>query len=156
MCRLKLALFINIGLWVVNDTALVYSIEGIVTFWCFMRFDKYPLDDHTCKLQVGSYSFNEKLMKFNTRGVQYDRTKNYVVLDFTANIEPLQPEDHFYLNSKKTSNFSVAGFEVTLSRNRAKYILNYYFPSGMFVIVSWVCSTNNIAYIICCSYFLPF
>jgi hypothetical protein len=32
----------------------------------------------------------------------------------------------------------VAGFELTLKRKVSHYIITYYLPSGMFVIVSWI------------------
>ena len=35
-------------------------------------------------------------------------------------------------------NYSVTGFELTLRRKMAFYIITYYFPTGMFVIVSWI------------------
>merc|ERR1712079_801698 len=35
-------------------------------------------------------------------------------------------------------NYSLCGFEMTLTRNAAKYLYIYYLPSGLFVVVSWV------------------
>ena len=32
------------GLWIVNRTTILYSQETHVTFWCPMRFERYPLD----------------------------------------------------------------------------------------------------------------
>ena len=40
--------------------------------------------------------------------------------------------------SRIIGTFSVAGFELTLHRKITPYILSYYLPSGMFVIVSWI------------------
>ena len=37
-----------------------------------------------------------------------------------------------------TGNYSVAGFELTLSRKTMHYIITCYLPSGMFVVVSWI------------------
>ena len=39
---------------------------------------------------------------------------------------------------KYSGNYSVTGFEVTLRRKMSHYIITYYFPAGMFVIVSWI------------------
>ena len=39
----------------------------------------------------------------------------------------------FYLG-----NYSVAGFELTLTRKMMHYIVTCYLPSGMFVVVSWI------------------
>jgi len=35
-------------------------------------------------------------------------------------------------------NYSVAGFQLRLRRKVSHYIITYYLPSGMFVIVSWI------------------
>ena len=35
-------------------------------------------------------------------------------------------------------NFSVAGFQLRLKRKVMHYIITCYFPSGMFVVVSWI------------------
>ena len=37
-----------------------------------------------------------------------------------------------------SGNYSVTGFELKLTRKMAFYIITYYFPTGMFVIVSWI------------------
>ena len=35
-------------------------------------------------------------------------------------------------------NYSVAGFQLTLTRKMMHYIITCYLPSGMFVVVSWI------------------
>jgi len=35
-------------------------------------------------------------------------------------------------------NYSAAGFEIVLTRKMSFYIITYYLPSGLFVIVSWI------------------
>ena len=35
-------------------------------------------------------------------------------------------------------NYSLAGFEMVLVRHVMHYIINYYLPSGLFVVVSWI------------------
>ena len=40
--------------------------------------------------------------------------------------------------SLTSGNYSVAGFELTLSRKMMHYIVTCYLPSGMFVVVSWI------------------
>ena len=37
-----------------------------------------------------------------------------------------------------TGNYSVTGFQLILKRKMSHYIITYYFPAGMFVIVSWI------------------
>ena len=35
-------------------------------------------------------------------------------------------------------NYSVAGFEMVLTRKISFYVVTYYLPSGLFVVVSWI------------------
>ena len=43
------------GLWIVNGEKVIYSQEVIFTFWCPMRFERFPLDSQTCKFQVNIF-----------------------------------------------------------------------------------------------------
>ena len=43
----------------------------------------------------------------------------------------------------KHMNFTNGGFELTMKRQKLKYIINYYLPSGLFVVVSWVEKFSN-------------
>ena len=45
---------------------------------------------------------------------------------------------YLFNNTYLTGNYSVTGFELTLRRKMSHYIITYYFPAGMFVIVSWI------------------
>jgi hypothetical protein len=38
----------------------------------------------------------------------------------------------------QSENHSLAGFEMILVRHISHYIINYYLPSGLFVVVSWI------------------
>ena len=40
--------------------------------------------------------------------------------------------------------FSLAGFEMTLERHVSHYIITYYLPSGLFVVVSWIRSSPDL------------
>merc|ERR1719400_603840 len=46
--------------------------------------------------------------------------------------------DNSILDYGGLGNFSLAGFEMVLSRHVSTYIITYFFPSGLFVIVSWM------------------
>ena len=58
------------------------------------------------------------------------------ILDYDINIYPLLPKDRSY--TALNMNYSVAGFQLVLSRKASFYIVTYYLPSGLFVIVSWI------------------
>jgi hypothetical protein len=64
------------------------------------------------------------------------------ILDYSVQIIPLKEEDSIFL-WQDIGNYSLTGFEMRLKRNSLKYLVNYYLPSGLFVIVSWVNHTNK-------------
>ena len=127
------------GLWIGADKAVLYSQATHITFICPMRFDKFPLDTQKCKFQVGSYSYDDTKMVFVTQhaGYQAPKTANNIALDYAISITPLRPEDSLFLGGS-LGNFSLAGFDMVLHRFVSTYIITYYLPSGLFVIVSWI------------------
>ena len=59
------------------------------------------------------------------------------VLDYTVNIQNLPPHKQNY-GGDYEGDYSVAGIEITLKRKMTHYIISWYLPSGIFVIVSWI------------------
>ncbi|XP_023344754.1 glycine receptor subunit alpha-1 [Eurytemora carolleeae] len=127
------------GLWITRNKEVMYSQATHINFICPMRFDTFPLDTQACKFQVGSYSYEHSKMIFTqTNKVQgYVKTANSVVLDYAVKTEPLKGED-LILDYGDLGNFSVAGFEMDLHRHVSHYLITYYLPSGLFVVVSWI------------------
>ena len=86
---------------------------------------------------MGSYSHDMKYMRFNTV-LNYDESIRRTVLDYELDIKPLKKEDLQWYWEGTKSNYSLAGFEMKFHRYVAKYLLQYYLPSGLFVVTSWV------------------
>ena len=103
-----------------------------------MRFELYPLDYQVCKLKVGSYAYDENKMKFSASLLQYNDSLRNTILDYGVELTTLKEEDSIFI-WQEIGNFSLSGFEMKLGRNSLKYLVNYYLPSGLFVVVSWVC-----------------
>ena len=76
-------------------------------------------------------------MKFNASLLSYDDSLRNTILDYNVALDPLKPEDSLFI-WQSIGNYSLTGFEMTLRRNSLKYLVNYYLPSGLFVVVSWV------------------
>ncbi len=127
------------GVWVYTNKKVYYSQSTHITFICPMRFDKFPLDTQTCLFQVGSYSYNDVLMSFETIQAGYDppTSGNTIALDYAIVINRLSPKDSVF-EGGQLGNYSLAGFEMVLQRHVSTYIITYYLPSGLFVIVSWI------------------
>ena len=120
-----------------NGSEILYNHEMQITFWCPMRFQNFPLDSHLCKFKLGSYAYDNTKMKFRSSSLSYNVSLQNKILDYDIELRHLKPEDsHFVWESM--GNYSLAGFEIILKRNSLKYLFNYYLPSGMFVVVSWV------------------
>ena len=90
-----------------------------------------------CKLEVGSYSSDVKRMMFNTI-IKNLEIGGKAVLDYEVKVEKLRKEDQILFWEGTGNNYSIAGVEIQLQRNTLKYIIQYYIPSGLFVMVSWV------------------
>ena len=58
------------------------------------------------------------------------------ILDYQITINDLPPDETHYV--ALNMNYSVAGFEMILQRKMSFYIVTYYLPSGLFVVVSWI------------------
>ena len=55
------------GVWVDSDKNILYSQAATVTFFCPLNFKNFPLDSQTCVFRVGSYSYDDERMSFNTK-----------------------------------------------------------------------------------------
>ena len=122
-----------------NITTVFYSQEAILTFWCPMRFQWYPLDQQICIFRIGSFAFDNSKMSFKMKRIEYlyHQLLSNTILDHSIEILPLD-EEHKFTTREKNMTFSVTGFKMVLNRQFLKYFLNYYLPSGLFVVVSWV------------------
>merc|ERR1719166_797759 len=76
-------------------------------------------------------------MIFNVSQLGYAHTSRSIVLDYDIEILPLDEEDKVFVGGS-LGNYSLAGFEMILKRHVSHYIITYYLPSGLFVVVSWI------------------
>ena len=58
------------------------------------------------------------------------------ILDYEVTVIPLDWTERFYL-PQETGNYSVAGFKLYMERKMTHYVITYYLPSGLFVVVSF-------------------
>lgn len=124
------------GLWINNRKEIYYSQATHITFICPMLFDSFPLDTQVCKFQVGSYSYDMTKMLFRVSKLTFIQ-KQSIILDYSIEIRNLREKDKIFL-AGALGNYSLAGFEMNLQRHVMSYIITYYLPSGLFVVVSWI------------------
>ena len=96
-----------------------------------------------CKLEVGSYTNDTSYLKFNTILNHDSNAEKKTVLDYYLLVEKLKEEDSQWHWEGTNKNYSLGGFEMKFKRHRRKYIVEYYFPSCLFVATSWVREANT-------------
>ena len=103
-----------------------------------MRFDSYPLDVQHCPFQVGSYGHNDSYMSFKLVNLKRDTFQSISVLDYTDMLKNLSNDVQLYVGDY--GKYTLTGFTLELARKSFPYIVKFYLPSGLFVMVSWVIS----------------
>ena len=96
-----------------------------------MRFNRFPLDEHKCKFEVGSTSLDDTRMVFNNHKLSYDPQGGNTILDYKVDIKELELKDRTlqYVDA----NYSLCGFEMKLVRNSAKYVFRTELPPNSFI-----------------------
>ena len=77
-------------------------------------------------------------MKFQTILRYHPKKETKTVLDYHLDVDKLKETEQYWYWEGTNKNYSLAGFEMTLQRHTLKYIVEYYLPSGLFVVTSWV------------------
>ncbi|XP_042209304.1 glutamate-gated chloride channel-like [Homarus americanus] len=114
---------------------VLYSIRISLTLSCPMDLKLYPLDTQVCELLMASYGWTtEDLVFLWEKEEPIQVTKNLHLPRFTL--------EHFvteYCNSKtNTGEYSCLKVNLIFKREFSYYLIQYYIPCCMLVIVSWV------------------
>jgi len=124
------------GFWVDSEHNLMHALASRITFICPMRFNSFPMDVQVCTFQVGSFNYDMNKLIFRDEFIPVKEEAVRSILDYDIDIHPLPLEEQTY--TALNMNYSVAGFQLVLSRKMSFYIVTYYLPSGLFVVVSWI------------------
>ena len=116
---------------------LTYMVTLNVEIVCHrLNFDEYPFDSNQCFFEMGSYTYPKEelivtqLIKGND--IYYNH-KGFLCSDYLIDLE------NFPMEKNETKfGYSKTGFQMTLQRYFVKYIFDYYIPSGLMAITSWV------------------
>ena len=122
-----------------------YGIE--IVLQCAMTFDDYPLDSQICYLKLMSKdletktsfkTFKIKPLKDNKSSKHnHHHTELNNLLDYEVKFNNLTKK-HSFLELDRGKMITMSGFEIRLRRKRNKYIIYYYFPSGLITSISCV------------------
>ena len=97
----------------------------------------FILEMKVCKFTMASYAYGLDKMQYSTNLITYNDSERNTILDYSIDIIPLEEQDTIF-HWLDIANYSVTGFQINLQRNTLKYLVNFYLPSGLFVVVSWV------------------
>ena len=127
----------------VTQKKIQYTVASKVTIYCPMRFDSYPLDVQHCPFQLGSYGHNDSYMSFTLVKLVKETHQDISVLDYADLVKSLPVEHQFYsaehfYSAEPNDNYTLTGFMLELRRKSFPYVVKFYLPSGLFVMVSWV------------------
>ena len=70
---------------------------------------------------VGSTNYDDTRMKFDNYKLDYDPAAGNTVLDYKISIAAMKEADRI-LQYGDAGNYSLCGFEMTLTRNAAKWV----------------------------------
>ncbi|XP_064637795.1 gamma-aminobutyric acid receptor alpha-like isoform X2 [Lineus longissimus] len=120
-----------------KEGGILYSMRLTIKATCPMDLRKYPMDNQTCPLYIGSYAYKNN-------EVQYKWKEGLVKSVATA---PDMKMAQFDLDgwfgdqvivSQPHGNFSVVMMNFELRRNIGYYLLQIYLPCYLIVVISWV------------------
>ena len=78
------------------------------------------------------------------REIDFDANNQIGVLEYSVDVHHLpesrQKKTFFEDNIELSHSQSFAGFELHLKRKPNKYLQNYFVPSGLLVVITWVSS----------------
>ena len=136
------------GLYLYGDSRISYDMMFDLSIYCDdMRFSSYPKDKHNCTFMIGSYSHDRNAMEFDLTSLEIIKYKQLETLDYKTEIFPL-PEEECIKNY--TKSYSVTGYQIRFHRNLIKYIVTFYIPSALVVMVSWVKINTYLCVVLMC------
>ena len=128
-------------LYKLNNSHLAFTDAFEVEIFCKMDFHGYPFDHQNCPFRLSSYSNDETKLQFDTNIIDFKDDEQVSLIQYSIDVEPLPKSSlkvkHLSI-SGKVGLWSVTGFVVKLKRQTMQYKINYFIPSGILVIASWV------------------
>ncbi|XP_050538955.1 pH-sensitive chloride channel 2-like isoform X2 [Daktulosphaira vitifoliae] len=146
------------------DGTVLYSTRLKVSLLCMMNLQKFPFDEQTCPLILESWSYNNThlelvwerdspaIVNSNLRMTEYNLVSiwtNATISEYSlmSSDEERNDDDslysqiaieHVHYYGKFAGNYSQLRVYFELEREVGHYIMDYYVPSILLVVVSWV------------------
>lgn len=121
------------GLTILGNETFSLFTATIVTFSCRMLFKQYPFDVQDCPFLLTSTNHPINEIEFN--GTYFSHMEHTALQTFDLEIRELEAEKKETEVNGET--FSVTGVHVQLKRNYGAFLLRYFLPCCIMVIVSF-------------------
>lgn len=129
----------NFGLEIYPNGKIVYEERFFGTFSSYMNFRNFPFDSQGFKIQIESYSFDNKLLVFTNPELFLEKendsfSEKWKISEITAKIK-----NHPYPeNNSETTFYSRAEFEIRAERMTGYYLWQVLFPLFIIIMSSFV------------------
>lgn len=120
---------------------VTFSLRITTTIYCWMDLRKFPFDEQTCSVNLKSWTYN------NSNLILHWENKDPVSVAHQLHLTEFALEDYSAHETHQagplssgafSGNYSVLVFKFLLSRQVGYYLMDYFIPSIMLVITSWV------------------
>ncbi|CAF1206981.1 unnamed protein product [Adineta ricciae] len=121
-----------------RDGKVLYSQRLLLKLDCQMKLQKFPLDNQTCVVNIGSYAFGTNDLAF-----YWDESQNVSAIRVNEDLEMpdfvLSNHEAKYCNrTTATGAFACIEVHLKLQRNLDLYIQELYLPSTLIVTLSFI------------------
>ncbi|XP_060522302.1 pH-sensitive chloride channel 2 [Cylas formicarius] len=119
---------------------IFYTYRMTTTFYCWMNLRKFPFDVQVCEIEWISWSYNESHVDLSwTKKDPYFISDNLHLTEFSMDEKWItRGSVRSPVSESEGSSSSALVFHFRLRRESGYYILEYYLPSVLLVIMSWV------------------
>lgn len=126
-----------------NGTVII-SFRMQATLYCWMNFQKFPFDTQNCTTVLESWMYNTSMLQLHWEPAK--------PVSFTAQLQLTEYDLDGYLCNESVSisdgfamthgalagNYSALSFSVLMTREVGYYVIDYFVPSMLIVMISWV------------------
>ena len=94
--------------YLADGNFVVFSVNVVLETYCSMKFENYPIDNHTCGIYFQSWSNNASDVSLTSGFLLFE--KDFNLLDYSFNVQTVPNGSEI----KAIMNYSKTGFEIKL------------------------------------------
>ncbi|XP_020910571.1 gamma-aminobutyric acid receptor subunit pi-like [Exaiptasia diaphana] len=125
--------FINQGFRLYPNGTIHLSSSISSTLSCRMRFEDFPMDKQVCYITISSYFFTDSVLSY-----QWGELSNFKGILKTNQFDIIGIEKVRYLLNYSSGNYSTLRAAFKFRRRIQTFLLGFYIPSILTVMLSWV------------------